>query len=56
MFQLTQQEADHMVSQNAIPCDQLLGGSLSYVFTEHGLLQLANVLTSQRAIQMSINS
>lgn len=54
MFQLTEEEAQAMVSQNAIPSKQHLGGALPYVFTEHGLLQLANVLTSGRATQMSI--
>ncbi len=44
-----------MVSQNAIPSKQHLGGSLPYVFTEHGVLQLANVLRSGRAVQMSIS-
>jgi GMP synthase PP-ATPase subunit len=43
-----------MVSQNAIPSKQHLGGSLPFVFTEHGVLQLANVLRSGRAVQMSI--
>ena len=54
MFQLTKEEVDVMVSQNAIPSKQNLGGSLPYVFTEHGVLQLANVLKSGRATQMSI--
>ena len=54
MFQLTDKETDNMVSQNAIPSKQHLGGSLPYVFTEHGILQLANVLKSGRAFQMSI--
>lgn len=54
MFQLTEEEVQAMVSQNAIPSKQHLGGALPYVFTEHGLLQLANVLTSGRATQMSI--
>ena len=43
-----------MVSQNAIPSRQVLGGSLPYVFTEHGILQLSNVVKSERATQMSI--
>lgn len=43
-----------MVSQNAIPSRQHLGGSLPFVFTEHGVLQLANVLNSKRATQVSI--
>lgn len=54
MFQLSEGEANFMVSQNAIPSKQHLGGSLPYVFTEHGVLQLANVLRSDRATQMSI--
>lgn len=54
MFRLTENEVDIMVSQNAIPSKQVLGGSLPYVFTEHGILQLSNVLKSERATQMSI--
>lgn len=54
MFQLTEEETRVMVSQNAIPSKQHLGGSLPRVFTEHGVLQLANVLRSGRAVQMSI--
>jgi hypothetical protein len=54
MFQLNQNEVDTMVSQNAIPSKQSLGGSLPYVFTEHGILQLSNVVKSERATQMSI--
>lgn len=54
MFRLTESETDFMVSQNAIPSKKHLGGSLPYVFTEHGILQLANVLTGDRATQMSI--
>ena len=54
MFQLTDYEVDIMVSQNAIPSRQHLGGSLPFVFTEHGVLQLANVLKSKRATQVSI--
>lgn len=54
MFQLADDEVDLMVSQNAIPSKQVLGGSLPYAFTEHGVLMLANVLRSGRAVQMSI--
>jgi hypothetical protein len=54
MFQLSDEEADAMVSQNAIPSRQHLGGSLPYVFSEHGILMLANVIKSQQAIAMSI--
>jgi hypothetical protein len=37
MFQLTKEEAELMVSQNAIPSKQSLGGSMPYVFTEQGV-------------------
>lgn len=42
MFPLSEKEAELMVSQNAIPSRKHLGGSLPYVFTEHGVLMLAN--------------
>jgi len=54
MFRLTNEEVEIMVSQNAIPSKQYLGGSLPLVFTEHGVLQLANILKSERATQVSI--
>jgi hypothetical protein len=54
MFQLTENEVEIMVSQNAIPSKQNLGGTLPYAFTEHGVLMLANVLKSERAVQVSI--
>ena len=54
MFRLTEEEVEFMVSQNAIPDKRHLGGHLPYVFTEHGLLMLANVLKSEKAIKVSI--
>jgi hypothetical protein len=54
MFQLTLKEVKFMVSQNAIPSVQSLGGSMPYAFTEHGVLMLANVLKNERAIHVSI--
>jgi hypothetical protein len=54
MFQLSPEEVEIMVSQNAIPSKQYLGGYLPLVFTEHGVLQLANVLKSGKATQVSI--
>src|SRR4051812_37329548 len=42
MFRLTENEVETMVSQNAIPSRQHLGGALPYAFTEHGVLMLAN--------------
>ncbi len=54
MFQLNEEEVENMVSQNVIPSRQSLGGALPYVFSEHGILMLANVIKSQQAIAMSI--
>jgi hypothetical protein len=54
MFQLTLEEVEMMVSQNAIPSKQKLGGTFPYAFTEHGILMLANVLKSEQAIEVSI--
>ncbi len=54
MFQLTNKETEWMVSQNAIPSKKQLGGHLPYAFTEHGVLMLASVLKSERAMHVSI--
>jgi len=54
MFRLNKVETEIMISHNVIPSKQALGGSLPYVFTEHGILQLSNVVKSARATQMSI--
>lgn len=54
MFQLTEEEVEIMVSQNAIPSHQHIGGALPYAFTEHGVLMLSNVLKSDLATKMSI--
>ena len=37
MFQITAEEANLLVSQNAIPSMKHLGGALPYVFTEQGI-------------------
>ena len=54
MFQLSEKEVDFMVSQNAIPSKQHLGGSLPYAFTEQGVSMLSSVLRSETAINVSI--
>ena len=54
MFQLNEKEVDFMVSQNAIPSRQYLGGSLPLVFTEQGVSMLSAVLKSEMAIIMSL--
>jgi hypothetical protein len=54
MFKLTEEEVDLMVSQNAIPSKQHLGGSRPFVFTEQGVATISAVLTSERAIEVNI--
>ena len=54
MFQLTVKEVKFLVSQNAIPSQQHLGGYLPYVFTEQGIAMLSSVLNSERAIDVNI--
>lgn len=54
MFQLTEEEVEIMVSQNAIPSKQHLGGSLPYAFTEQGVAMLSAVLKSETAVKMSV--
>lgn len=54
MFQLDENEVDFMVSQNAIPSKQHLGGSLPYVFTEQGVASISSVLTNKIAIEINI--
>lgn len=53
-FQLTQEEAENLVSQNVIPSKRSLGGYLPYVFTEQGVAMLSSVLKSRRAILVNI--
>ncbi len=54
MFQLTENEKNEVVAN----CDHLIAlnysSFLPYVFTEHGVLMLANVLSSTKAIEMSV--
>jgi len=54
MFQLSQEEADALVSQNVIPSRRSLGGFLPYAFTEQGVAMLSSVLKSPRAVQVNI--
>jgi hypothetical protein len=54
MFQISEDEVDYMVSQNAIPSRKHLGGTLPYVFTEQGVAGISGVLTSNRAIEINI--
>jgi len=54
VFQLTDNEVDFLVSQNAIPSIQSLGGYLPYVFTEQGVAAVSGVLKSDKAAEVSI--
>ena len=54
VFRLNKNEISYMVSQNAIPSKQSLGGSNPYVFTEQGVAALSSILTSDVAIDISI--
>ena len=53
MFRLTKKEHQNLTSQSAISS---WGGrrTLSYAFTEHGILMLSSVLNSERAIEVNI--
>lgn len=54
MFELTEEEFAVLRSQNATSKDGRGGARyLPMVFTEHGVLQLSNVLKSTRAIEVS---
>ena len=54
VFQLNESEVDLMVSQNAIPSRQSLGGFLPLVFTEQGVAAVSGVLKSDKAAEVSI--
>jgi phage regulator Rha-like protein len=55
MFQLTKEEWKFLTSQFAMSKAGRGGRrTLPYVFTEHGVLMIANVLNSQKAIAVSI--
>ena len=54
MFELTKEEYEILRSQNATLRHGAHSKYLPYAFTEHGVLMLANVLKSGRAIEMSI--
>jgi phage regulator Rha-like protein len=54
MIELTKEEYDSLRSQNAALKQGAHTKYLPYAFTEHGILMLANVLKSGRAIEMSI--
>jgi hypothetical protein len=54
IFQLNEDEVERMVSQNAIPSRQVLGGTMPYVFTNQRVAAISAVLNSTRAIEVNI--
>ncbi len=54
VFQLEEPEVDFMVSQNAIPSKQSLGGALPLVFTEQGVAAVSGILKSEKADEVSV--
>jgi hypothetical protein len=56
MFQLTNDEIDHMVSQNVIPSKSHLGGASPFAFSEQGVAMLSTVLKSKKAVMVNIVS
>lgn len=54
MFELTKDEYDIIRIQNATLKHGAHSKYLPYAFTEHGVMMLANVLKSERAIQVSM--
>ncbi|WP_409478537.1 ORF6N domain-containing protein [Pseudobdellovibrio sp. HCB154] len=54
MFQLTASEAENLRFQSGTSSSYGGRRYLPYVFTEHGALMLANVLTSETAVEASI--
>ena len=53
VFQLNSEEVLYMVSQNAIPSSQVLGGHLPYAFTEQGVAAVSAVIKNERAAYVS---
>ena len=56
VFPLSETEIEYMVSQNAIPSKQSLGGSFPLVFTEQGVGAVSGVIKSEKADQVSVAS
>jgi phage regulator Rha-like protein len=55
VFRLTKEEWDSLMSQFAISKTGRGGRrKLPYVFTEHGAIMVANVLSSERAVEVSV--
>src|SRR5882672_9138429 len=56
LFQLTQEEVEGLTSQSAMSKPGSGGRrTLPWAFTEHGALQASNVLSSPKAVAMSVS-
>jgi hypothetical protein len=54
MFELTNDEMNHLVSQFVIPSKSKFGGASPFAFTEQGVAMLSSVLNNERAIEINI--
>ncbi len=54
MFRLTRRETENLTSQFAMSSSHGGRRTLPYAFTEHGCVMAANILRSERAVQMSV--
>jgi hypothetical protein len=54
MFQLSEEEAERLLSHFVIPHRKYFGETLPYAFTEQGVAMFSSVLRSPRAVQMNI--
>jgi hypothetical protein len=56
MFQLSEDEAKILVSQNVIPSMKYFGGFLPYAFTREGVAMLSSVLRSVQVVRVNVES
>jgi hypothetical protein len=56
MFQISEDEVDYMVSQNAIPSRKHLGGTRPYVFTEQGVAGVTDCAVNNRLPRILYNT
>jgi len=55
LFELGEEEVESLLSQNVIPSRRSLGGAKPLAFTEQGIAMLSSVLTSERAVKVTIS-
>lgn len=54
LFELTEIEINHLVSQIVIPSKSYLGGAVPYAFSETGVAMLSSVIKSPQAVKINI--